>query len=76
MGGSASEPVRPVGTVSPVKNLLDPSSASAPLKAEAPAQKPQIGISARLQTLKKLLDDGLIDDAEFKQHKQRILGDL
>lgn len=76
MGGTASEPVQPVGTVSPVKNLLDPGSASAPLQAGLPAQKPQVGIPARLQTLKKLLDDGLIDEAEFKQHKQRILGDL
>lgn len=78
MGGAAAEPVRRNESVSPVKNLLDPGPVVAPSTANVSASVQQTGpgIAARLQTLKKLQDDGLIDEAEFKQHKQRILGDL
>jgi hypothetical protein len=78
MGGGAAEPVRRVESVSPVRNLLDPTSPLAQSSVDAPAsaQKTGPGVAARLQTLKKLQEDGLIDEVEFKQHKQRILSDL
>ena len=37
-------------------------------------QKPSV--ATRLRTLKQLYDDKLIDEAEYREQKQRILGDL
>ncbi len=76
MGDSSQESKRSDGNISSVKSLLDPAAPAVSSKGVEPGRTPQVGIAARLQTLKKLLDDGLIDETEFKQHKQRILGDL
>lgn len=76
VGESGVRPRPRSSAASPVGALLDPpASQSSPTGAVAPAKTP-VGVPARLQTLKKLLDDGLITEAEFNQHKQRILGDL
>jgi hypothetical protein len=40
----------------------------------APAVKPPVG--ARLQSLKQLLDDKVIDEAEYKQQRLRLLNEL
>jgi hypothetical protein len=63
-----SKGVRTVGA------LLDPPPARS--TSTDSANRPQPSVATRLQTLKKLLDDGLITEAEFNQHKARILGDL
>lgn len=74
--GDSSRKARPSsGTASPVGTLLDPLVAKPSAEAASPAKTPA-GVPARLQTLKKLLDDGLITETEFNQHKARILGDL
>ena len=67
-------------TVVPIGNLLQPETSPVAKPAEIkPAQAiPQAGpsIEKRLQSLQQLLDQKLIDEAEYKQQKQRILNDL
>lgn len=73
LGGPAPKP-GPRSAASPVGALLDPvPPKSAPGELAPPAKA---SVATRLQTLKKLLDDGLITESEFNQHKARILGDL
>lgn len=72
-GASGQKPR--AGTPAPVGSLLDPVSAKRSTTDGAPPKAP-VGVPARLQALKKLLDDGLITEAEYNQHKARILGDL
>lgn len=74
-GGPASKSRARSDVVSPVGTLLDPLPAKSSPAAGA-VVRPQPSVAVRLQTLKKLLDDGLITEAEFNQHKARILGDL
>jgi hypothetical protein len=50
------------------------TAASSPAGTTPAAQKPSV--AARLRMLKQLYDDKLIDEAEYRLHKQRILGDL
>lgn len=74
-GGSIVEkPVAPIG------NLLQPENATAAKPIEtrpAEAMPPtDSSIARRLQTLKHLFDQKLIDEAEYKQQKQRILNEL
>lgn len=74
-GGSIVEkPVVPIG------NLLQPENATAAKPTEtrpAEAMPPtDASIARRLQTLKHLFDQKLIDEAEYKQQKQRILNEL
>jgi len=71
----AAKPGVRSGVVSPVGTFLDPPPGRSSSADGAPA-RPQASVSVRLQTLKKLLDDGLITEEEFNQHKARILGDL
>jgi len=79
LGGLMKEPAAKPGVrsgvVSPVGTFLDPPPGRSSSADGAPA-RPQASVSVRLQTLKKLLDDGLITEEEFNQHKARILGDL
>jgi hypothetical protein len=76
IGDSGAKPRPRSSAPGSVGALLDPpASQSSPTGAVAPATSPA-DIPARLQTLRKLLDDGLITETEFNQHKQRILGDL
>ncbi len=77
-----SDPVRPEADASgqsrkpvPLQSFLDPgargnaAAESAPIGQHAP-------VPERLRTLQQLFDDKLIDEAEYRMHKQRILGDL
>jgi hypothetical protein len=70
----AAKPRARSDVVSPVGTFLDPP----PVKpsSDGAIARPQTSVAARLQTLKKLLDEGLITEEEFNQHKARILGDL
>jgi hypothetical protein len=60
-------------SVAPAANAAAPTAA-ATAEAAAPVPKPSVG--ARLQTLKQLFDDKVIDEAEYKQHRQRLLSEL
>ena len=72
--------------VVPIGNLLQPEStvADKPIEAGKPADaKPaetippvDPSIARRLQTLQQLFDQKLIDEADYKQQKQRMLNDL
>jgi hypothetical protein len=74
LGESAPKSSPRSAAASPVGALLDPVPPKpAPGEVASPAKA---GVATRLQTLKKLLDDGLITEPEFNQHKARILGDL
>lgn len=74
LGGSAPKPAPRATAAGPVGALLDPAP---PKPASGEAAGPvRASVATRLQTLKKLLDDGLITEPEFNQHKARILGDL
>jgi hypothetical protein len=74
MGESTQEKMAS-GTASPIKSYLDPELTGTGSSATID-RTIQASVSARLNTLKKLLNDGLIDEVEYKQQKQRILGDL
>jgi hypothetical protein len=67
-----SPPVTPVASAAPVTAAI--VSAPQPTQPAAPAVKPPVG--ARLQTLKQLLDDKVIDEAEYKQQRLRLLNEL
>ncbi len=76
MGDSSSKAQRRDGPAPPVQSLLDPR---APRYVDTPGAPRQIvpqTVPARLQTLKQLLDDGIITQAEYDKQKQRILGEL
>ena len=59
----------------PLQSFLDPGA-----RGKAAAESAPIGqhapVPERLRTLQQLFDDKLIDEAEYRMHKQRILGDL
>lgn len=59
--------------VVPIGNLLQTETPTAAQPAET---KPDPSIARRLQTLQQLFDQKLIDEAEYKQQKQRILNAL
>lgn len=67
-------------SVIPISELLQPEAAMIPRPAEqAPAQihpGHEGSIAQRLQALQQLLDQKLIDEAEYRQQKQRILNEL
>jgi hypothetical protein len=66
----ATRPSKPAS----VQSFLDPGAKTGAGGHQAtPAQAP---VPDRLRTLQQLYDDKLIDEAEYKKHKQRILGDL
>jgi hypothetical protein len=58
----------------PVGELLNPRPGAVSPAPTVPAEKPEI--ATRLRTLQQLFDQKLIDEAEFKQQKQRLLGEL
>jgi hypothetical protein len=62
--------------VTPTANAVAPGAASPAAAAEAAAPVPKPSVGARLQALKQLFDDKVIDEAEYKQHRQRLLGEL
>jgi len=76
---------KPAGSIvekpaAPIGNLFQPESPTAakptetrPAEATPPADS---SIARRLQTLKQLFDQKLIDETEYKQQKQRILNEL
>jgi C-terminal binding-module, SLH-like, of glucodextranase len=71
-GSTIANPVIPIG------NLLQPET---PTAIKLPETKPaevlaDPSIAKRLQTLQQLFDQKLIDEADYKQQKQRILNDL
>jgi C-terminal binding-module, SLH-like, of glucodextranase len=72
VGSIFAKPVVPIG------NLLQPET---PTATKLPETKPaevlaDPSIARRLQTLQQLFDQKLIDEAEYKQQKQRILNAL
>lgn len=73
-GSITAKPVVPIG------NLLQPENSTIAKPMETmPAQPIPPGdtsVVRRLQTLQQLFDQKLIDEAEYKQQKQRILNDL
>jgi hypothetical protein len=66
-GSITAKPVVPIG------NLFQPEAPTATQPAET---RPDPAVAKRLQTLQQLFDQKLIDEAEYKQQKQRILNDL
>ncbi len=74
-GSISAKPVVPIG------NLLQPENPIAAKPSEAkpaetrPFADPSI-VARRLQALQQLFDQKLIDEADYKQQKQRILNDL
>lgn len=80
-----SRPARASGPVPPIQTFLDSSLAPSPpaatrMKHEQPLSSmdaaPPLSVADRLQTLQKLYDQKLIDDAEYKAQRQRILNQL
>lgn len=74
-------PVRASGPVPPIQTFLDPSppAATGMLKEQAlpsTGGAPMSSVADRLQTLQKLYDQKLIDEAEYKTQRQRILNQL
>lgn len=65
-------PVTPAASAAPATTAVVPTTQVA--ATAAPAVKPPVG--ARLQTLKQLLDDKVIDEAEYKQQRLRLLNEL
>ena len=63
-----------VGAV-PVHSLLDPAQPHSNPVTVTPVPTVQT-MTKRLQTLQQLLDQKVIDEAEYKQQKQRILNEL
>jgi hypothetical protein len=57
-----------------MQRLLQPERPALPAPATAAPAKPSI--ADRLKTLKDLFDQKLIDEAEYKQQRQRILNEL
>lgn len=66
--------------VVPIADLLQPENPAIAKPTEAVPAQPvppkDPSITQRLQTLQQLFDQKLIDEADFKQQKQRILNDL
>lgn len=60
----------------PVAPAANAAALTAPAAAEAAAPVPKPSVGARLQALKQLFDDKVIDEAEYKQHRQRLLSEL
>jgi membrane protease subunit (stomatin/prohibitin family) len=63
------------------KQALDQASASAPQAPRAapepaPARRGATEIRAEMKELKGMLDDGLINAAEYEQKRQKLLGEL
>jgi hypothetical protein len=79
MGNSPAATTVPAAAAVPtasVKNLLDPGVASAPDKATAIQARTPTAVPERLRALKKMREEGLLDEAEYKLQKQRILNEL
>lgn len=70
----------PLSAVIPIARLLQPEAVVAAKSAESSAAEvrpnAEGAIARRLQALQQLLDQKLIDEAEYKQQKQRILNEL
>jgi hypothetical protein len=65
--------------VVPIGNLLQPENPTTSKPETKPADATLLAdpsIAKRLQTLQQLFDQKLIDEADYKQQKQRILNDL
>jgi len=62
------------GKPAPIGSFLDPGGTAQGGNATAAARSTPV--PDRLRTLQQLYDDKLIDEAEYRLHKQRILGDL
>lgn len=63
----------------PIARLLQPETTVTAKPAEAPAEvraNTDGAIARRLQALQQLFDQKLIDEAEYRQQKQRILNEL
>ncbi len=74
----AAVPV-PAGTAVapvPLQNFLQPAKRPEPAAAGEPAPAARASIAKRLETLRQLLDQKLITEAEFKQQRERILNEL
>lgn len=71
-------PARASGPVSPIQTFLDPSPSAATGMQAVPSTEavPMPSVADRLQTLQKLYDQKLIDEAEYKAQRQRILNQL
>ena len=71
-------------TAIPAQTLLDPnhaakSSSNAPVAqviVPAAASPTSTNIAKRLQTLRQLFDEKIIDETEYKQQRQRILNEM
>lgn len=61
------------GKPAPIGSFLDPGGNAPGVNVPAARSAP---VPDRLRTLQQLYDDKLIDEAEYRLHKQRILGDL
>lgn len=70
---ATTAPVPASTTPQPMQRLLQPEAAPPPAPAAAPARP---SIAERLKTLKELFDQKLIDEAEYKQQRLRILNEL
>lgn len=76
MGDSSAKGPRREGPTPSVQSLLDPRAPRYVDGPGAPRQSVPQTVPARLETLKQLLDDGVITQAEYDKQKQRILGEL
>ena len=69
LGNEPATPAQRNGPVAPVQNFLGQPATGAPPAAAPP-------FAERLQTLQKLYEQKLIDEAEYKSQRQRILNQL
>ena len=68
-----SKNARRGGKPAPVSSFLDPGAKAGPQGLPPSQQK---SVEERLRILQQLYDDKLINEEEYRLHKQRILGDL
>jgi hypothetical protein len=71
---TAPAPAAAAPAPQPMQKLLEPARPAPAAPAAAAPARPSI--ADRLKTLKELLDQKLIDEAEYKQQRQRILNEL
>lgn len=80
LGNEPASQVLRNGPVAPVQNFLDQSATGVPASAvagqPAAASATPLPFAERLRTLQKLYEQKLIDEAEFKSQRQRILNQL
>jgi hypothetical protein len=76
--GAQEVPVLP--SVAPIARLLQPETTVVAVPAESGVEEvppnADLAISKRLRSLRQLFEQKLIDEAEYKQQRQRILNEL